>query len=212
MRTYFFKNRAWFSWPYREAVWKVPTEEKVLFLTFDDGPDPEVTEYVLELLARYDASATFFCVGDRVEKHPEIVRRCIQYGHAIGNHTFHHLNGWKTANPLYLEDVAKCDRILATLNIATGIFRPPYGNIRFSQLRALRAQGRQVVMWSHLSGDFDRDLDVTRSLSVLKTAGPGAVVVFHDSAKACQNLKALLPPVLDHFSTLGYSFQSLNNT
>lgn len=202
MRTYLFKNPAWFSWPYREAVWRIPTDEKVINLTFDDGPDPEATPWVLDQLERYKAKATFFCVGQNAEKHPEIMRRIEESGHVIGNHTYSHKNGWKTDKQEYLEEVQKGEQSLKVYT-SQMLFRPPYGNIRFSQLRSLKKAGYEVIMWSHLSGDFDPNVNIQKSIKSLKQAEPGSILVFHDSQKAFKNLQKMLPEVLKYLEGEG---------
>lgn len=210
MRKYLLKNPAWFSWPYRHALWRVDTQEKELFLTFDDGPTPEVTEYVVDLLARYDAQASFFCLGSQVVRYPDVMQVLSNQGHLVANHCFDHLNGWKMAKSSFVDQVEQCQQAINPYQQGSKLFRPPYGNIRFGQLSALQALGYQVVMWSHLSGDFDADVNILQSIREMRKAGAGSILVFHDSAKACKNLQQLLPPVLDHFSTLGYTFKTLD--
>lgn len=185
-------------------TWKVRTRHKKLFLTFDDGPIPEVTPWVLDTLAEYNAKATFFCVGDNVRKHPEVFNRILQEGHAVGNHTFNHLNGWKTTTREYLDNVALCDELMQT-----ELFRPPYGKLTWSQSAAMKKTHR-IVMWDVLSGDFSPKLTPEKCLQFVKNhAGPGSVVVMHDSLKAEQTLRQLLPQSLAFFAAQGYQFESL---
>jgi peptidoglycan/xylan/chitin deacetylase (PgdA/CDA1 family) len=187
-------------------TWKIPTQEKVLYLTFDDGPVPEVTPWVLEQLEEYNAKATFFCVGENVQHHPDIFNRVTAAGHSVGSHTFNHLNGWVTDNVPYFHNV----RYGAQL-VGTELFRPPYGRIKRKQAQFLQRHYR-IVMWDVLSGDFDNDLDANQvAQNVIQNAKPGSIVVFHDSLKAIRNLRKALPQVLKHFSDLGYRFEALND-
>src|SRR5215217_4502723 len=131
-------------------TWRIQTNEKKLFVTFDDGPIPDITEFVLDTLREFNAKATFFCIGDNVRKHPEIFEKVTSDGHSIGNHTFNHMNGWKTEDISYLNNIEKCD---AQLNVKTALFRPPYGRIKKTQSRIV-LQKRQIIMWDVLSADF----------------------------------------------------------
>jgi peptidoglycan/xylan/chitin deacetylase (PgdA/CDA1 family) len=187
-------------------TWKIPTQEKVLYLTFDDGPVPEVTPWVLEQLEEYNAKATFFCVGENVQHHPDIFNRVTAAGHSVGSHTFNHLNGWVTDNVPYFHNVRYGAQI-----VGTELFRPPYGRIKRKQAQFLQRHYR-IVMWDVLSGDFDNDLDANQvAQNVIQNAKPGSIVVFHDSLKAIRNLRKALPQVLKHFSDLGYRFEALND-
>lgn len=187
----------------------MPATEKVLYLTFDDGPHPEVTPWVLAELKHYGAAATFFCIGKNVEQYPGVYQSIVAAGHSIGNHTYSHMNGWKTADTDYLHDVQKAGTV-----IDSRLFRPPYGRIRRRQARAIaEAMGRQevsIVMWDVLSADFDQAISPEKCAGiVLKHAGPGSLVVFHDSEKAFPNLRQALPQVLDFFAKKGYLFKKL---
>lgn len=185
-------------------TWRVPTTEKILYLTFDDGPIPVVTPWVLETLRTYAAKATFFCVGNNVQKYPEVFQQVISEGHAVGNHTFNHLNGWKTETNTYLENVAQCSQIFNS-----PLFRPPYGRLKRQQLKALK-KDFSIVMWDVLSGDFSQKLSAEKCLQhVLKNARPGSIVVLHDSLKAERNLRWVLPRVLERYAGLGYAFEAL---
>lgn len=184
----------------------MPSDQKSIYLTFDDGPIPEVTEFVLETLERYHAKATFFCIGDNVRKHRAIFEKVIDLGHSIGNHTFNHLNGWKTNDEQYLNDVNQCDQQLL---IPTNLFRPPYGRIRKSQARKI-LRNKKIVMWDVLSGDFSSDISPERCLAkTLKHTGSGSIVLFHDSIKARNNMEYALPRFLEHFGNLGYEFKKI---
>lgn len=185
-------------------VWSIPTERKVLYLTFDDGPIPEVTPWVLERLAEYDAKATFFCIGDNVQKHPEIFEQVCQAGHGIGNHTFHHLSGWTTKDFTYFRNTMECAAV-----VDSQLFRPPYGRIKKSQSKALKERF-DIIMWDVLSADYDRAVSPEKCLSnVVDNAGPGSIIVFHDSLRAQKNMAYALPLVLEHFSNKGYTFEAL---
>lgn len=188
-------------------TWHIPTQEKKIFLTFDDGPIPDITESVLETLAHYKAKATFFCIGNNVEKHPEIFQKLLKNNHSIGNHTFHHMNGWKTEDDVYLENIKQCD---AALNLPTKLFRPPYGRIKKSQSLVVKKE-RQIIMWDVLSGDFSKE--ITQEICLRKSiqhARPGSIVLFHDSIKAATNMQYVLPRFLEHFSNLGFSFEAMH--
>ena len=185
-------------------TWKIPSEAPVLYLTFDDGPIPGVTPWVLEQLAAYEAEATFFCVGENIRKHPDVFQQVLASGHSVGNHTQHHLDGWATDNLPYYHDVRRCARL-----VNSDLFRPPYGRLRPRQAQFLQRH-YQVVMWDVLSGDFDPHLSPERCLrNVTDNAGPGSIVVFHDSLKAEEKLRYALPRVLEYFSERGYRFAGL---
>lgn len=191
---------------YGSRLWRVPVEDagKSLYLTFDDGPIPEVTPWVLEQLRPYNAKATFFCIGKNIEAHPDVFAQVKAAGHSIGNHTWDHCNGRHTALTDYLTSVQRCQPLTGT-----DLFRPPYGRLTREQANALGADFR-IVMWSVLSGDFDVRIDAERcTRNVLKHAGPGSIVVFHDSVKAWPRMKDSLPKVLEHFAGSGYDFKVL---
>ena len=186
-------------------VWKVPDAEKRLFLTFDDGPIPEVTPWVLQQLDKYKAKATFFCVGENVQKHPEIHQEVIDRGHLIGNHTYNHLSGWATENIPYFHNVRHCARL-----VNSDLFRPPYGRLKPKQVQFL-SRHYKIVMWDVLSGDFDQKIAPAQVyMNVKDHAKDGSIIVFHDSLKAKENLEYALPRVLSHFSRLGYQFDALS--
>lgn len=198
-------------------VWEGPDKDHCLYLTFDDGPIPEVTPWVLEELKKYDAKATFFCIGDNIRKHPEVFKKVISEGHTIGNHTFNHLNGWKTRTKKYLLNTQQCREVMEKQWHQTSadpkfpeLFRPPYGKIRPEQVKALKQQGFEIVMWEVLSQDYDQKLSGEKCFqNVIKNAGPGSIIVFHDSLKAQKNVYHALPKVLDYFSKQGYTFKAL---
>jgi len=188
-----------------EILWRVPAKEKNLYLTFDDGPTPGVTEFVLDTLDQFNAKATFFCIGKNVTAHPELYATLLKKGHAVGNHTHNHLNGWETADELYYDNIAQCAEM-----VNSNLFRPPYGKISLSQLHFLKTK-YLVVMWDVLSGDFDAQLSPEKCLNnVLHHTREGSIIVLHDSMKAAPNLKFALPRAMEHFSKQGYSFKKLN--
>ncbi|MBS1737181.1 MAG: polysaccharide deacetylase family protein [Bacteroidetes bacterium] len=194
-----------------EAIWEIDTPENELFLTFDDGPHPEVTPFVLEQLKIYDARATFFCVGSNVQKYFEVYKQIINEGHAVGNHTFNHLNAWKVGDKKYLDDISKARKI-----IDSELFRPPYGRISRFLINALKGKNYNLttIMWSALSGDFDPSIKADECfLNVSHHAKKGAVIVFHDSAKSFPILKEVLPRVLQYCKAqqLGFGKISLNH-
>lgn len=186
-------------------TWRIPAKEKVIYLTFDDGPIPSVTPWVLEQLAAYKAHATFFCVGDNISKYPEIFHQVTRAGHSVGNHTNNHLNGWATDNIPYFHNVRH-----GANKVKTVLFRPPYGRLRPKQVQFLQRHYR-IVMWDILSGDFDPTISEEQCLkNVTQNARPGSIIVFHDSLKAKEKLQYVLPKVLEYFHAKGYRFDKLN--
>lgn len=194
-------------------LWRVAAEDKILFLTFDDGPVPGPTEFVLNELKKYNAKATFFCIGDNVRKNPAVFEKVLAEGHAIGNHTFNHLKGWSTSLQHYLENIDLCNTQLTTHNLQSiTFFRPPYGRITNSQIKALKSQ-YQIVMWDVLTHDYSKTISTEQCLKgTIKATRPGSIIVFHDSLKAERNMMYVLPKFLDHFTNLGYKFKSLLET
>lgn len=193
---------------YPGLVWRVAAgREKVIFLSFDDGPHPVATPFVLDELKKYDARATFFCIGKNVQLYPQIYRRVLMEGHRVGNHTHDHLNGWKTPDKKYLENIRDAARL-----IDSDLFRPPYGKIGLFQSSLLRSApfNYKVVMWEVLSADFDSRVSPQRcGRNVIRHARQGSIVVFHDSEKAFGSVQYALPAVLAHFSQLGYRFEGI---
>lgn len=187
-------------------TWRIPTQEKEVFFTFDDGPIPEVTPWVLEQLVAYNAKATFFCVGDNVEKYPEVFAQVKAQGHTVGNHTFNHLDGWATDNIPYFHNTRHGASVTDS-----GLFRPPYGKLKPKQAQFLQRHYR-IVMWDVLSGDFDPNISNEQCLqNVLRNVAPGSIVVFHDSLKAKDKLEYVLPKALSYFAEEGYRFECLND-
>jgi peptidoglycan/xylan/chitin deacetylase (PgdA/CDA1 family) len=190
---------------YPGLTWNIRGGARVLYLTFDDGPTPEITDQVLSILAGYSARATFFCIGRNAERHPEILRRIMDAGHAVGNHTYSHLKGWYTPNAEYYEDIE-----LASRFVPSGLYRPAYGMITPAQIRYLK-QRFQIVMWDVMSYDFDPATPKEKCLSnVIRYARPGSVIVFHDSLKASTNLLYALPRVLEYFGEKEFNFEAIS--
>jgi peptidoglycan/xylan/chitin deacetylase (PgdA/CDA1 family) len=191
---------------FSKYVWEIPNHEKKVFLTFDDGPIPEVTEWTLAQLKKYNAKATFFCIGENIQKHPEIFQKVIEHGHAIGNHTFNHLKGWDTDLNDYIENTKKCSETISKFQTPTSnLFRPPYGKIKPAQARALVNQGYQIIMWDVISMDFDQTISKEKCLNnVLKNIESGSIIVFHDSLKARKNLEYALPKTLEFLNEKGF--------
>jgi peptidoglycan/xylan/chitin deacetylase (PgdA/CDA1 family) len=209
---------------YSGLLWRIPTDEKKIFLTFDDGPVPTITPWVLDVLRSFGAKATFFCVGENIEKHPELYRQVIQEGHAVGNHTYNHLRGSRTPNNVYLDNIEKCSRIMDKgfpQQNEGRLFRPPYGRIRKSQIKHIlsddiyseskvKSQKSKIVMWDVLSYDFDRSVSPEMCLNnVMKFCREGSIVVFHDSVKAQRNLEFVLPKMLNRFTEKGFKFDAI---
>lgn len=187
-------------------TWKIPTQKKEIYLSFDDGPIPEVTPWVLEQLEKYNAKATFFCVGENVKKNKSLFNKIQQDGHAVGNHTFNHLNGWTSENIPYFHNVRHCARLVDSM-----LFRPPYGKLRPKQTQFLQRHYR-IIMWDILSGDFDPNISKEQCLhNVTQNVSPGSIIVFHDSLKAKEKLEYVLPKILERFANEGYQFEKLND-
>ncbi len=216
----FYKTHSLIKKALSQLTWEGTIKDKTIYLTFDDGPIPEVTKFVLDTLAEYQARATFFCVGDNVGKYPEIYQQVIQAGHRVGNHTFNHIDGWKTDTDLYLNNVKQCQKFMAAylpkhldehsfFSENPPLFRPPYGKMTPQQIRRLSAD-YQIVMWDVLTYDFDATLSRGDCLegAMLHTK-PGSIVVFHDSVKSIDRLKFVLPRYLKYFQHAGYRFECL---
>lgn len=188
----------------KDLLWNVETKHKEVFLTFDDGPIPEVTPDVLDILDRYDAKGTFFCVGENVLRNPSVFTEVKKRGHLVGNHTQNHVNGWKTSSFNYCKQYLMAQRV-----IGTEWFRPPYGKITPQQIKAIKRRSI-VVMWDVLSGDFDPKVGVDQCVrNVVEAVQPGSIVVFHDSLKAKKCVLGALPIILDELKGQGYRFNTL---
>jgi peptidoglycan-N-acetylglucosamine deacetylase len=204
---YFVKTPGLLKKLHPQCLWEIKTKENVLYLTFDDGPTPEVTSFVLNELKKYSAKATFFCIGKNVKEHFEIYEQMISDGHKPGNHTFNHLNGWKTNDKKYLEDIEEAAKV-----IDSDLFRPPYGKITNFKIRALQGERFKLrtIMWDVLSADFDITISPENCyLNVINNAKPGSIIVFHDSMKAFTRLEYALPRVLNFFSEKDFQFKVL---
>ena len=195
-------------------IWDIPNNEKKIYLTFDDGPIPEITEWTLAQLKTHNAKATFFCIGDNIQKHPEIFKKVIENGHAIGNHTFNHLKGWETSLEDYIENTKKCSETMVNCQLNTEhcqLFRPPYGKIKPSQAKTLRKLGYKIIMWDIISMDFDQIISTEECLNnVLKNIESGSIIVFHDSVKAWKNLEYVLPKTLVFLNENGFVCEKIN--
>ena len=195
------------TWLFPNRVWQIPTAQKEIFLSFDDGPHPRITPLVLDMLATHGAKASFFCIGDRVKRFPGIYQRILDEGHAIGNHTFHHLNGWKTNDADYLTNITE-----AALCIDSRLFRPPYGRIKGSQARAIVAKGFKTIMWTVLSGDYDAKLNPAQCANrVLENIEPGFIFLFHDAEKAEKNMLFALEKLLEACKIQGVRCEKIND-
>ena len=189
-------------------TWNKSRHARCIYLTFDDGPIPIVTPFVLNILRQYNAKATFFCIGDNVRKHPDVFEQVKNEGHRVGNHTYNHLRGWKADNKTYLDNILKTDEL-----VHTNIFRPPYGKIKSSQIRLLKKVKPElkIIMWDVLSADFDIDVKPEACLqNVLKHTENGSIVLFHDSLKAYDRLEYTLPRAMEVWSREGYEFGVLS--
>ncbi|MHC5201924.1 polysaccharide deacetylase family protein [Myroides sp. LJL119] len=196
---------------YPSLTWNINSSKKTIYLTFDDGPIPQVTPWVLKILKDFQVKATFFCIGDNVKKHPDIFKQIIAQGHTVGNHTFNHLNGWETDLKTYLNNLEKCQEILEKdLSSTTKLFRPPYGKITRDQIKIIQKQGYQIIMWSNLTQDYNLNLTPKACLKKsIKQIKQGNIIVFHDSIKAQKNLTYTLPRLLEYLLDQGYSFSCL---
>jgi peptidoglycan/xylan/chitin deacetylase (PgdA/CDA1 family) len=201
---YLVKTPWWLKKIYPSLTWSIPTREKELYLTFDDGPNPLATPFVLDALKQFNAIATFFCIGKNVLQHPGLYERILLEGHRTGNHTHNHLNGWKTEDDIYYDNIMQAKKV-----ITSNLFRPPYGRIKTSQVAQIDPSFK-IVMWDVLSGDFDVKLSPEKSLRYVKAkTTAGSIIVFHDSEKAFKRLSYALPKVLEFFSEQGYKFRSI---
>jgi peptidoglycan-N-acetylglucosamine deacetylase len=188
----------------KKAVWNIPNNDRRIFLTFDDGPTPSITNQTLDILKEYKIKATFFCLGSQVEKHPEIFKRITDEGHAVGNHSYSHLKGWTTNNQQYLEDVRKGEAI-----IKSNLFRPPYGKIKRSQVNSLSPQTK-IILWDVLPGDFSAKNDVGKIVSnTLNSVETGSIIVLHDNDKCGNKMLQALPVIIDKLQEKKYSFSPI---
>lgn len=213
---YFAKTPKIIQSVFSDFVWKIvrsDAQQKEIYLTFDDGPIPEITDWVLQTLDNFNAKATFFCVGDNIKKHPEVFQNILDNDHTIGNHTFNHLNGWRTNTKHYLDNVEESEKTIQNLKFKIQnptLFRPPYGKIRPSQRKALQKKGYQIIMWDVLSADFDQTISKEKCLkNVINNVQNGSIIVFHDSFKAFEKLQYTLPKTLTYLVDNGFTFKKL---
>ena len=212
MKFYWIKTNTIIKKVFSKYIWNIPNAENKIYLTFDDGPTPEITEWVLEQLKTHKAKATFFCIGKNIDNHTDIFHKIINEGHSIGNHTYNHLKGWNTSTEDYLDNIALCESAILNLqskiyNLKSKLFRPPYGKIKKSQSKILRQLGYKIIMWDVLSADFDQSITPKKCLeNVLQNTVSGSVIVFHDSVKAFQNLEYTLPKTMQILKEKGFEF------
>lgn len=203
MQRFLIKIPWWLKMAYPNRVWNFSRSERKIYLSFDDGPHPIATPFVLDWLAKYQAKATFFCIGKNVELYPDIYARILQEGHAVGNHTQDHLNGWKTGTAAYLGNIFQAEK-----SIQSNLFRPPYGRLKSAQAKLLSHY--KIIMWDVLSGDFDKSVRTEECIrNVIEHTNSGSIVVFHDSEKAWEKMSNALPVVLEHFRKVGYEFSAI---
>jgi peptidoglycan/xylan/chitin deacetylase (PgdA/CDA1 family) len=205
---YLVKTPFWLRALYPSCTWKMLGTEKVIYLSFDDGPHVDATPFVLAELKKYNAKACFFCIGKNVAAHKNLYEQILHEGHTVGNHTYDHVNGWKTNTAHYIENIELAGKL-----IQSNLFRPPYGRITKSQIQKIKADKtlpQKIIMWDVLSGDFDLSLTAESCIkNIIKNTVAGSIVVFHDSAKAFERLKIALPRILAHFTALGYTFEAI---
>lgn len=215
MKPYLFKTPSLVAKLFPSLFWEIEEESNGIYLTFDDGPTPEVTPYVLDLLEKFNAKATFFCIGKNILAHPDIFKDILSRGHRVGNHTFNHLNARKADTETYLKEVEETEQAIRSFEDSDSkhlprLFRPPYGRITPTVTKALTREQYRIIMWSVLSADFDRKLDTQKSLRNLKSnSKKGNIIVFHDSLKAYDNLRILLPEYLEFLKKESIAMKSL---
>lgn len=213
MKLYWVKTRWFIKKLFSGFVWDIPNTQKTVYLTFDDGPTPEITEWIIALLKQHNIRATFFCIGNNIEKYPDIFQKVIDDGHTIGNHTFNHMNGWNTQNIPYLKNMETCE-LSITKRIekdSVKLFRPPYGKIKPYQAKEIRKKGYKIIMWDVLSADFDTTITPQQCLqNVTANTTAGSVIIFHDSIKAFPNLEYTLPKAIEYLKENGFSFDAIN--
>jgi len=212
MKPYLVKTPKFIKFLFKNRVWSFTKKEKTLYLTFDDGPTPEITEWTLHQLQKYNAKATFFCVGKNIDEHFEIYHKIIKNGHSIGNHTYNHLNDSKTEAQAYIDNIEKAEiTINRSKQQSSKLFRPPYGRLKYSQSIKIRKLGYKIIMWDVLSADFDTSISKEKCLeNVIRNTENGSIILFHDSNKASKNLKFVLPKILEYYTEKGFTFKKLN--
>ncbi len=201
---YFVKTPKILHALYKDAVWFLPNSENKIYLTFDDGPIPEITEECLDLLAEFNIVATFFCVGENARKHPAILNRILAEGHVVGNHSYNHIKGWKTSDSEYIDNVKLCNEY-----VKSNLFRPPYGKAKRSQLKSLR-KDYKIIMWDLLSGDFDPSVTVEKGVkNVVAKTESGSIIVMHDNEKCGKKMLAILKETIPQLLAKGFVFEKL---
>jgi peptidoglycan-N-acetylglucosamine deacetylase len=209
----FYRAPFFLPWLYPQLTWRMPASEKVLYLTLDDGPVPGPTEFALDVLKQFGVKATFFCIGENMKKNPAVLERIRNEGHTIANHTFNHLNGWKTSMDNYVENVLQCDQFIISKSVSGNhkpatLFRPPYGRITRAQIKALNHY--RIVMWDVITYDYNTLITPEACLkNSIKATRPGSIIVFHDSVKAERNMSYALPRFIDHYLQKGFVFKLL---
>jgi len=215
MKLYWIKTSKFLKKIFSGYIWDIPNSENKIYLTFDDGPTPEITEWVLEQLKKHQAKATFFCIGKNIKNHSGIFHKIIEEGHAIGNHSNNHLNGWKTTTNDYLENISLCSTEIENQKFETKkqqsqLFRPPYCKIKKTQFKELKKLGYKIIMWDVLSADFDQSITPEKCLeNVLQNVQSGSIIIFHDSVKAFKNLEYTLPRSLEILKQRGFIFEAI---
>ena len=215
MKLYWIKTNRFIKKIFSNYTWDVSNtrNSNTVYLTFDDGPIPEITDWVLNELKKHHVKATFFCIGDNIDKNPEIFKKVISEGHSIGNHTFNHLNGWKTSTEAYIENTKRCEATIQKNNLSnlrSKLFRPPYGKIKAAQSRKIRKLGYKIIMWDVLSADFDQTISQEQCLeNVTSNLRSGSIIVFHDSIKAFKNLEYVLPKTLAYLKENSFNCEVL---
>ncbi|MFK7002124.1 polysaccharide deacetylase family protein [Flavobacterium oreochromis] len=215
---YWIKTHRLIKWLFNNQIWSIPNKSKTIYLTFDDGPTPDVTEWVLNLLKENNIKATFFCIGKNIILYPGIFKRILKEGHTVSNHTYNHKNGWKTNFQDYIEEVYLCERAISDFqnnkqNFAyPKLFRPPYGKITPKQSKFLRSKGYKIIMWDILTADFDPSISNGECIkNATQKVEPGSIIVFHDSQKAYHHLKNCLPKALAFYKKKGFTFDVIRN-
>jgi peptidoglycan-N-acetylglucosamine deacetylase len=211
MSFYWIKTNSIIKKYFSNYIWDLPNKKNTIYLTFDDGPTSEVTEWVVQLLKEEKIKATFFCIGKNIVTQPEIFKKILSEGHHIGNHTHNHLNGWKNDIESYVENCNLCEStIAATSNLKPKLFRPPYGRIKKEQAKKIKELGYKIIMWDVLSADFDTAISPQKCLdNVISNTKSGSIIVFHDSQKAALNLKFALPKAIKHLKQKGFVFETI---
>lgn len=214
MKFYWVKTHWLMKKIFSGFIWDFPTTEKTVYLTFDDGPTPEITDWTLAILKQYNAKATFFCIGENIVKHPELFKQLQKAGHSTGNHTYNHINGWYLDAESYMKNVLLCENSITDtsddINTEKKLFRPPYGKLKRKQFKSLKDKGYKIIMWDILSADFDTTISPqVCAENVLKNIKPGSIIIFHDSIKASKNLKYALPQTLEYLQKNGYEMKAI---